>query len=137
MSFTDSELEYLASQPIGRMATVQPDGTPQVNPVSFSYNATTGTIDIGGHGMGSSRKFRNVAANGLVALVVDDVVSADPFRARFLEIRGEAEAITEPTDSAALVDGPTIRLRPRRVIAFGLVDQDRDPHTLKVEGRNF
>jgi pyridoxamine 5'-phosphate oxidase family protein len=32
--FTDGELAYLAAQRLGRMATVQPDGTVQVNPVS-------------------------------------------------------------------------------------------------------
>ena len=89
MSFTDAELSYLAAQPIGRLATAQPDGTLQASPVGFRFNAATGTIDIGGYNMAASRKFRNVAANGRVAFVVDDVVSTSPWRVRCLEIRGK------------------------------------------------
>jgi pyridoxamine 5'-phosphate oxidase-like protein len=43
MSFTDTELEYLSSQRLGRLATAQPDGTLQVSPVGFRHNSTTGT----------------------------------------------------------------------------------------------
>src|SRR6266516_5130205 len=61
--FTDAELDYLASQRLGRLATAQPDGTLQASPVGFRYNSRTGTIDIGGLRMAASRKFRNVADN--------------------------------------------------------------------------
>ena len=91
---TDEELAYLDSQRIGRLATSQPDGTLQNNPVGFGVNRELGTIDIGGYNMARSRKFRNVAANGRAGFVVDDVYSTDPWRVRFLEIRGHAEAIT-------------------------------------------
>lgn len=131
--FTDAELEYLASQRLGRLATARPDGTLQASPVGFRYNGATGTIDIAGLNMSASRKFRNVADNGRVAFVVDDIASVNPRRVRCVEIRGEGEAITEPTDSAFAsgpnpgFDGAIIRIRPRRVISFGLGD-DRDPH---------
>jgi hypothetical protein len=37
--FTDKEREYLASGvPLGRLATVGPDGMPHVVPTSFRYN---------------------------------------------------------------------------------------------------
>lgn len=103
MSFTDIELEYLAGQRLGRLATAQPDGTLQVSPVGFRYNKTTGTIDIAGRQMARSRKFRNVAENGQVAFVIDDFVSLRPWLPRCVEIRGTGEAITEPTDSAWLL----------------------------------
>jgi pyridoxamine 5'-phosphate oxidase family protein len=38
MIFTEVELEYLAGQRLGRLATSQPDGTLQVSPVGFRYN---------------------------------------------------------------------------------------------------
>ena len=138
MSFTDAELEYLAGQRLGRLATAQPDGTLQVSPVGFRYNAATGTIDIGGYNMASSRKFRNVAANGRVAFVVDDVASTDPWRVRCLEIRGDGEALTDPSDGASQLDGPIIRIHPRRIISFGLqpADLEREPHTLTADIRN-
>ncbi|GAA3438894.1 PPOX class F420-dependent oxidoreductase [Kutzneria kofuensis] len=138
MSFTDVELDYLAAQPLGRLATVQPDGTLQVSPVGFRYNAATGTIDIGGYNMAASRKFRNVAANGRVAFVVDDVVSTSPWRVRCLEIRGSGEALLDPSDGGSQLSGPIIRVHPRRIISFGLQpeDQDREPHTLRPNNRN-
>ncbi|MDT7749752.1 MAG: pyridoxamine 5-phosphate oxidase family protein [Pseudonocardiales bacterium] len=83
MTFTDPEIDYLTGQPIGRLATKQPNGNLQVNPVGFAYNSDTGTIDIGGYTMSVSRKYRNVADNGRVAFVLDDVVSTDPWRVRF------------------------------------------------------
>jgi pyridoxamine 5'-phosphate oxidase family protein len=52
--FTSAEIAYLATQPIGRLATARRDGTLQASPVSFSYNPATRTIDIGGHNMAAS-----------------------------------------------------------------------------------
>jgi pyridoxamine 5'-phosphate oxidase family protein len=124
MSLSNAELAYLGTQRLGRLATVQPDGTLQVNPVGFRYNHRAGTIDIGGFNMASSRKFRNVADNGRVAFVVDDIASIDPWRVRCLEIRGHAEAIAAPADSAAPIDGAIIRIHPARIISFGMDDPD-------------
>jgi pyridoxamine 5'-phosphate oxidase family protein len=139
MIFTPAELEYLASQPLGRLATVQPDGTPQVNPVGFTYNAETGTIDIGGFSMSRSRKFRNVAANRRAAFVVDDIASTDPWRVRCVDIRGMAEAIAEPDGAprTADADPAIIRLVPRRIIGFGIEDPDVVPHELVPNARTI
>jgi pyridoxamine 5'-phosphate oxidase family protein len=125
MTFTDAELGYLASQRLGRLATAHPNGTLQVSPVGFRYNSQTGTIDIAGRNMAASRKFRNVAANGQAAFVVDDLASVQPWRVRCVEIRGHAEAIAEPADSAYSAspggfDGAIIRIHPERVISFGI-----------------
>jgi pyridoxamine 5'-phosphate oxidase family protein len=135
MTFTPAELDYLAAQPLGRLATAQPDGTLQVNPVGFRYNPETGTIDIGGFAMSTSRKFRNVADNGRVAFVVDDIVSTDPWRVRCLDVRGTAEAIAAPPGAAG-ADPAIIRVHPRRVIAFGIEDPDVDPHELVPHRRD-
>lgn len=136
MSFTQSEIDYLASQPLGRLATVQPDGTLQNSPVGYRYNRATGTIDIAGYNMAASRKFRNVADNGRVAFVVDDIVSTQPWRVRCLELRGVGEAIDPATDPTATVDGPIIRVHPRRIISFGLDNLDIDPHLLVPSKRD-
>jgi len=64
MVFTETEIVYLASQRLGRLATVQPNGTLQVSPVGFSYNPATSTIDINGYNLAKSQKFRNIGANG-------------------------------------------------------------------------
>jgi pyridoxamine 5'-phosphate oxidase family protein len=138
--FTEAELDYLASQRLGRLATAQPDGTLQVSPVGFRYNSGAGAIDIAGRNMAASRKFRNVADNGRVAFVVDDLASVQPWRVRCVEIRGRAEAIAEPADSAygspgTGFDGAIIRIHPQRIISFGLGD-DRDPHDLGLNARD-
>jgi pyridoxamine 5'-phosphate oxidase family protein len=128
--FTQPELDYLAGQRLGRLATIQPDGTLQVNPVGFSHNPVTRTIDIGGYNMAASRKFRNVVANGRAAFVVDDVPSVDPWRVRCLEIRGRAEPVVPPDGGGAI-----IRIHPRRIISFGIDDPDRAPLELTVSRR--
>jgi pyridoxamine 5'-phosphate oxidase family protein len=141
MSFTEIELEYLSTQRLGRLATAQPNGTLQASPVGFRYNDATGTIDIAGHGMANSRKFRNVADNGRVAFVVDDLASMQPWRPRCVEIRGRAEAIAEPTDSAWAAgpqmgfDGAIIRIHPKWIMSFGLEETTGDVHEYKFNKR--
>lgn len=54
MTFTQPEIDYLHTQDLGRLATVQSDGTLQVSPVGFRYNAELTTIDIASAPDGSS-----------------------------------------------------------------------------------
>jgi pyridoxamine 5'-phosphate oxidase family protein len=138
-SFTEGELAYLAEQRLGRLATMQPDGTLQVSPVGFHYNPDRATIDVRGLAMSRSRKFRNVAANGQVAFVVDDVPSVDPWQVRCLEIRGWAEAVREPADpdgAAPGLDDGVIRIHPRRIISFGIDTTAPTPHDLVPHNRD-
>jgi hypothetical protein len=58
------------------------------------------------------------------------IASFQPWRVRCLEIRGHAEAIDTPTDSAGGIDGAIIRIHPRRIISFGIDDLDTEPHDL-------
>ncbi|RMI35007.1 PPOX class F420-dependent oxidoreductase [Nocardia stercoris] len=118
--FTPSTLSYLETQRLGRLATVRPDGTPQNNPVGFRYNAELGTIDIAGHNMGASRKFRNLAGNPHVSFVVDDIASVQPWRVRCVEIRGTAQALREVETYLPGGSGELIRITPERVLAFGI-----------------
>jgi pyridoxamine 5'-phosphate oxidase family protein len=113
-------LAYLASQRLGRLATVDSRGAPQNSPVGFRYNADLRTIDIGGRNMGASRKFRNLAQNPNVAFVVDDIASVQPWRVRCVEIRGHAEALFDQIPIAPGMSPEIIRIYPGRVIAFGL-----------------
>jgi pyridoxamine 5'-phosphate oxidase family protein len=135
MTFTDPELAYLATQTLGRLATVQPDGTPQVSPVGFRYNQDLGTIDIGGYYMSTSQKFRNISHDGRVAFVVDDIVSTQPWRVRCIEIRGSAEPVLDPAATPGN-DSSIIRIRPRRIISFGIEQPDQEPHLLVAHKRD-
>ncbi len=121
MTFTDAQLAYLRSQPLGRLATMRPDGVLQNNPVSFRIGED-GTIDIPGRRMGATRKFANVQTHPQVAFVVDDLVSVRPWTVRCLEIRGTAEALTDVDPPLPYFSREVIRIRPIRVLAFGIDD---------------
>jgi pyridoxamine 5'-phosphate oxidase family protein len=117
--FTDPELDYLASQRLGRIATVGPDGQPHVVPTSFRYNAEHDAIDIGGMRMSQTKKLRDVQRTGRASIVVDDVLP--PWQPRMIEIRGTAEVV--PTGGRAFGDrfeDTIVRIRPTRIIAFGV-----------------
>ncbi len=135
MIFTEAELAYLGSQPLARLATQQPDGTLQVNPVGFAWNPEIGTIDIGGFNMSRSRKYRNVADNGRAALVVDDLPSTNPWRVRCLDIRGTAEVVPA-AESANGNDPSIIRFHPTRIIGMAIEDPDVAPHEIRANARD-
>ena len=91
--FTDGEIAFLSGQKLGRLATKVPDGTVQNNPVGYFVHDDY--VDIGGHGMGASRKFHNIQADPRVSLVIDDVSTDQGWQVRGIEIRGRAEAIED------------------------------------------
>ncbi|MET9263495.1 PPOX class F420-dependent oxidoreductase [Amycolatopsis sp. NPDC004079] len=134
--FTDAELSYLADRPLARVATQQPNGTLQVSPVAFSWNPETRTIDVSGYNLTKSRKYRNVAANGQVAIVIDDQPSTKPMRIRCLEIRGRAEAVPNAFEPDGHLDGAVIRIYPQRIISMGIDDPDSEPLEVKPNNRN-
>jgi pyridoxamine 5'-phosphate oxidase family protein len=143
MSFKPHEIEFMKAADLARLATVQPDGTLQNNPVGFIYNDDLGTIDIHGYRMSKSRKFRNVASNSTVALVIDDIASRNPWRVRCLEIRGTAEQVEsdgrriEPNDpDGSEIDTAVIRITPRRIISLGIDDTRTEPHKLVADSRD-
>lgn len=136
MTFTTAEIGYLQTQRLGRLATIQPDGSPQVKPVGFRYDAELGTIDISGFRMSASQKFRNVSRDGRAALVVDDIVSTQPWRVRFLEIRGIAEAVPASGPSEGLDDTALIRIHPTRILSFGIEEAPGEPHRTELRTRS-
>jgi pyridoxamine 5'-phosphate oxidase family protein len=142
-AFTATELEYLAGQPLGRLATVGPGGRPQIRPVGFFPDPVTGGIVIGGYagsGMDRSAKFRNAAARPGIALVVDDVDTGGDaeggWAPRGVEVRGDAETHLEGgAELGARLGAPFdfdpawILLRPRRVLSWGI---DCSPYELRA-----
>jgi pyridoxamine 5'-phosphate oxidase family protein len=118
---SEAQIAYLGSQRLGRIATAGPDHKPHVVPTSYRYNAELGCIDVGGHHVATTKKFRDVQANGWAALVVDDLVSTDPWTPRMLEIRGRAEPVA--TGGSTLGPGfgeAFIRIHPEKVNSFGI-----------------
>lgn len=117
--FSGAERAYLSSQRLGRLATVDPKGQPQANPVGF-FPQEDGTILIGGHALGTTKKWRNLQANPKVALVVDDIVSFRPWKVRGVDIRGEAELLTGPHELGPHFSEELIRIHPRKIHSWGL-----------------
>jgi pyridoxamine 5'-phosphate oxidase family protein len=118
---TTAQIDYLATQRLGRIATAGRDGRPHVVPTSFRFNPDLGTVDVGGMHVSTTKKYRDVQANGFAAIVVDDLVSTDPWTPRMLEIRGRAEAV--PSGGAHLgpgFDDGFIRIHPDKVNSFGI-----------------
>lgn len=111
--FSDRELQYLRDgRRLARIATIGPADTPHVTPVGWSYNVEHDSIDVGGHDLERTRKYRDVRRTGRAAVVIDDLASTDPWRPRGIEIRGRAEAIDRPA--------PLIRIHPERVVSWGI-----------------
>ncbi|HUJ08170.1 MAG TPA: PPOX class F420-dependent oxidoreductase [Streptosporangiaceae bacterium] len=132
--FTDKELEYLAQQRLGRIATVGQQGQPHVVPTSFRYNAEHDAIDVGGLRMSQTKKLRDVQRTGLASIVVDDVLP--PWQPRMIEIRGTAAVVAE--GGKALNDrfeDTIIRIQPTRIISFGIDSSDLAAQARSVGAR--
>jgi pyridoxamine 5'-phosphate oxidase family protein len=113
-AFTEAELDYLrgGGRRLGRIATVGRDGTPHVVPVGWTYDAEQDAIDVGGHELERTKKYRDAKRSGRAAIVIDDLETVDPWRPRGIEIRGRAEVVGAP--------GPLIRIHPERIVSWGI-----------------
>jgi pyridoxamine 5'-phosphate oxidase family protein len=121
MPFTENEVVYLKSQALGRLATVGRNSEPHNVPVGFRYNTQLRTIDLVGRDMGRSQKYRNIQRNSLVAFVVDDIVDADTWTVRGIEIRGIAQALPcGGKEIAPHAAHQMIRIKPTRIVAWGI-----------------
>jgi len=120
--FSDKELEYLAGQRLGRIATVGPDGQPHVVPTSFRYSPEHDAIEVGGMRMSQTKKLRDVQRTGRASIVIDDVLP--PWQPRMIEVRGTAAVIS----SGGKAFGPQfedaiVRIRPTRTLALDRVGE--------------
>jgi pyridoxamine 5'-phosphate oxidase family protein len=112
--FSDTDLRFLTSpdRPLGRVATVGPDGTPHVVPSGWTYNETLGTVDVTGRDVEKTKKFHDVERTGKAAIVIDGLAEGEGFHPWAIEIAGRAEAIGGPPS--------LIRIFPERVRSWGL-----------------
>lgn len=119
MSFTPAERDFLGAQPIGRLSTIGPGGQPQIRPVGV-HLGPDGTVDIVGHALSSTQKWRNVIADPKVAFIVDEVASVVPPRAQGIEVRGTAQALPGEGSTDGGLSGDIIRLTPTRIVSWGI-----------------
>jgi pyridoxamine 5'-phosphate oxidase family protein len=100
MLFTPTELEFLKSQRIGRLATIGTSGWPHVVPVMYALGED-GALEFDVDGV----KLRNLSAEPRAAMVID---SMGPKRG--VAVQGRADLI-----------GPErARLTPVRKFSWGL-----------------
>lgn len=128
MVFTAAERAYLETQPIGRIATSNPDGEPDVAPVGFRLDGDV--VEIGGFDITKTIKYHNVKATGRAAFVVDDLASLDPWQPRGLKLRGRAEVGRDGSGKA------TIRLSVEKIWSWGLNEKLERPSLDVVERRS-
>jgi pyridoxamine 5'-phosphate oxidase family protein len=134
--FTKNELEYISEQRLGRLATVDMDGNPHVVPVGFRHNSETDTIEIGGHNIARTNKWRDAGQHPKGAFVVDDVLP--PWRPRSIEILAEAELLESGGEEFGRgLDPQIIRLHPVKIIAWGIDEnkQSRNVNALRVRAK--
>jgi pyridoxamine 5'-phosphate oxidase family protein len=125
--FTAQELQFLQGERrLARLATVGPDGTPHIAPVGWRLRALDGAqvMEVTGIQLEKTKKFRDIARTHRAAIVIDDVLP--PWRPRGIEIRGRAEALTDPE--------PLIRIYPERIVAWGLEDTGMDVRRARTVG---
>lgn len=85
---SEGDVQLLRSLAIGHVATLMPDGSPQVTPVWIDVDAETGVVLV--NTAEGRAKVANVARDARVALSV--TAPQDPYRA--LMIRGRVEEAT-------------------------------------------
>jgi pyridoxamine 5'-phosphate oxidase family protein len=114
--FDETELDYLKTQRLVRIATVGPDGQPDVSPVGFSFDGKH--FWVSGRNLSSTRKYKDIVAGCTkVALVIDDLASVDPWRPRGVRVYGEAEIAQH---DGHLGPGEYIKVTPTTTWSWGL-----------------
>jgi pyridoxamine 5'-phosphate oxidase family protein len=106
--FTENEVEFLRSQFLARIATVDERGQPDVVPVGFEFDGEA--FYIGGRNVAKTRKYRNVQAGQTkVALVIDELASTNPWTVRGIRVYGTAEPVER---AGHLGPGSYLRITP-------------------------
>jgi pyridoxamine 5'-phosphate oxidase family protein len=117
--FNKAESKYLKSQYLVRIATATPAGKPNVAPVGFEFDGKyfyTGSVkqEI----LKSTPRYRNVKnGNKKVALVVDDLISVDPWTPRGIRVNGIADIVVRKGEFG---EGEYIRVKPKLTWSWGL-----------------
>ena len=128
MSFTEEEITYLRTQRLARIATVAADGQPDVMPVGYQFDGKY--FYVGGMNPVKTRKFRNLlAGNTKIALVIDDLVSVNPWTVRGMRIYGNAELVVR--QEGQFGPGRYMRITPTVSWSWNL-DERPTTHDQKV-----
>ncbi len=109
--FTDAEVEYLKGNRLARLVTSSRNNQLHVVPIAYEFDGNY--LYFSGWYLEKSLEFRIIKRNNQVAIVVDDLVTMNPWRPRDIEIRWIAE-VQENDDSRY------VRITPNHKIIGGL-----------------
>jgi F420H(2)-dependent biliverdin reductase len=98
-------LEFVTERHLATLTTIDPDGAPHVTPVGFTWDDDTGLARV--ICSATSRKARNAAAGGLVALCQFE-------GRRWLTLQGSAQISDQPSDVSEAVTRYAARYRQPR-----------------------
>lgn len=117
--FNAAELDYLKSQPLMRIASADKKGRPNVAPVGFEFDGSYFYVgSIKQEILHSTPRYLNVKnGNRRVALVVDDLVSVDPWKPRGIRVNGTADIVRR---NGEFGKGEYIRIKPKLSWSWGL-----------------
>ena len=132
-----ADLDRIARAPVARLATVRPDGTPHVVPVTFalSGNAVVTAVDSKPKRSNDLQRLRNLRANPAAALLVDQY-GDDWSGLWWVRVDATAE-IVDASDASAAIDalatkyaqyrearpgGPVLVLTPERWTSWSAAD---------------
>jgi len=113
--FSAKEVEYLKSQHLARIGTASKDGVPDVAAVGFDFDGKY--FYVGGLHLTTTHKYKNTLQNPRVSLVIDDLISVEPWRPRMLKIFGASDLVTR---NGYLGEMTYIRIAPQRKTSFGI-----------------
>jgi len=122
--FTESELDYLASQPLMRFATASLDGKPDIAPVVFEVDGDD--IVTAGFDISHTVRYRNLQKNPQATVVIDDLASMNPWSPRGIKVIGTA--IIETFEG-----GERFRISPQVIVSWAI--NDTTPGIPKMERR--
>ena len=113
--FSETELNYLRSQRLARIATVSASGEPDVAAVAFTFDGQR--FLVGGMDNKNTLKYNNTKATGRAALVVDDYPATDPPQPRGVKIHGKSRIVEADGYAGA---GEYIEIIPDRYWSWGV-----------------
>ena len=122
--FSEREKQYLGSQRLARIATASlTDGSiqPDVAPVGFDFDGEY--FYVGGMNLLKSTKYKNIQKNSMVAIVIDDLKSVNPWEPRGLRIYGIADVVIRQGGYMTQTDHPSatyIRIKPLKKWSWGI-----------------
>jgi pyridoxamine 5'-phosphate oxidase family protein len=125
-AFTDTERDYLQTQPLMRFATASTSGRPDVAPVVFELEGDD--IVTAGFDIAHTVRYRNIRENSSTVVVIDDLASTDPWSPRGIKIIGTAHI--EETNGTQ-----RFRIVPQTIISWAI--NDTSPGIPKMERRRL